>query len=226
MGAVVAVPLADAGAESQHPRPEPAPLRASAEAGSAAAEREPPAGRPAGCAADGGPGARCGGSAAGAPRRLAEPASNPSARTDVRALPQRPLGVCGGVGGVRAGALVLEPEAGPSELRCGPGARGGRRAEPEREEEQLEEQAGPALGRRSGSAERDRPEGRLRARSAPVAHGACGTAPARGAACCCWGSRAASRGLWSVMLPMAVVGSARGAAFCPGQALARRGGSA
>jgi len=71
---------------------------------------------------------------------------------------------------VRAGALVLEPEAGPSELGCGPGARGGRRAEPERKKEQLEEQAGPARRRRSGSAERDRPEGRLRARSAPGAH--------------------------------------------------------
>jgi hypothetical protein len=42
---------------------------------------------------------------------------------------------------VRAGALVLEPEPGPSELGCGPGARGGRQAEPEREEEQLEQQA-------------------------------------------------------------------------------------
>ena len=114
-----AVPLADAGTVPQRPWPAPAPLRASSEAGPASAEREPPAVRPAGCAADGGPGARCGGSAAGVPRRLAEPASNPSARTDVRALPQRPLGVCGDVGGVRAGALVLEPEAGPSERRCG-----------------------------------------------------------------------------------------------------------
>ncbi len=35
-----------------------------------------------------------------------------------------------------------------------------------------------------------------------------------------------AEGLWSVMLPMAVVGSARGAAFCPGRALARWGGSA
>ena len=109
VGAVVAMPLADAGAEPQHPRPEPAPLRASAEAGSAEAEREPPAGGPPGCAADGGQGARCGGSAAETQRRLVEPASNPSARTDVRALPQRPLGVCGGVREVRAGALVLEP---------------------------------------------------------------------------------------------------------------------
>ena len=88
-----AVPLEGADTVPQRPRPEPAPLRASAKAGSAAAEREPPAGRPAGCAADGGPGARCGGRAAGAPRRLAEPASNPSARTDVRALPQWPRGV-------------------------------------------------------------------------------------------------------------------------------------
>jgi hypothetical protein len=193
VGAVVAVPLEGAGTVPQRPRPEPAPLRASAEAGSAAAEREPPAGLPAGCAADGGPGARCGGSAAGAPRRLAEPASNPSARTDVRALPYRPLGVCGGVDGVRADALVLEPEAGPSELGCAPGARGGRRAEPKREEEQLEERAGPALWRRRESVERDRPEGRLRARSAPGAHRAAGPAPSSGAACSCWDPRAAGR---------------------------------
>ncbi len=50
---------------------------------SATAEREPPAGRPASRATAGE--ARCGSSAAGAPWRFAEPASNPSARTDVRA---------------------------------------------------------------------------------------------------------------------------------------------
>ena len=93
---------------------------------------------------------------------------------------------------MRAGALVLEPEAGPSELGCGPGARGGRRAEPEREEEQLEERAGPALKRRRESVERDRPEGRLRARSAPGAHRAAGPAPSRGAACVCWGPRSSA----------------------------------
>jgi hypothetical protein len=164
VGAVVAVPLEGADTVPQRPRPEPAPLRASAEAGSAAAEREPPAGRPTGCT-----GARCGGSAAGAPRRLAEPASNPSARTGVRVPPQRPLSVGDGVGCVCAGALVLEPEAGPSERKCGPGARGGQRAEPEREKEQLEKPAGPALRRRRESVERARPEGRLRARSAPGA---------------------------------------------------------
>jgi hypothetical protein len=43
--------------------------------------------------------------------------------------------------------MVLEPEAEPSELRGGPSACGGRRAEREREEEQLEEQAGHSGGR-------------------------------------------------------------------------------
>ena len=90
VGAVVAVPLTDAGAESQHPRPEPAPLRALAEAGSAAAEREPPASPLVGGDAGDASRARRGFRAAPVPGPVLQSASAPAARKDgwVKAAPQ------------------------------------------------------------------------------------------------------------------------------------------
>ena len=68
-------------------------------------------------------------------------------------------------------------------------------------------QCRPAPVQRSG-AERDRPEGRLRARSATAAHGAFGPAPTRGAACCAagGGGGVCARGRF---LPRTGVGAAR-----------------
>jgi hypothetical protein len=80
VGAVVAVPLADAGAVPQFPRPEPARLRAPAEAGSAAAECEPPPSQPVDGAARDASRARRGRGAAQMPRPVPQPASVPATR--------------------------------------------------------------------------------------------------------------------------------------------------
>jgi len=233
VGAVVAVPLADAGAVSQLPRPEPAPLRAPAEAGSAAAERKPPASRPSGVAAGDASRARRGRGVAQMPRPVPQPASDPAAREDggVQAAPQheqrgekrrrpeelvQPRRVQRAMlrhrqirlqpprrGGRGHGARQDESEQGQHGHGCGRGEvseehqqdwcaeeQGGRGGERLMSEPRPSSRGGlpcwPALVQRSG-AERDRPEGRLRARSATVAHGAFGPAPTRGAACCAAG---------------------------------------
>ena len=255
VGAVVAMPLADAGAEPQHPRPKPAPLRAPAEAGSAAAEREPPASQPVGVAAGNVSRARRGRCAAQMPRPVPQPASDPAAREDggVKAAPQhKQRGDKRG----RPGELVQPRRVQRAMLRHRQhrlqpprrGARGhgerqddseqgqhghGRGRGEESEEHQqdwsAEEEGGPDGERlmwpvqrpssrsdlpcrptpvqRSG-AERDRPEGRLRARSATAAHRAFGPAPTRGAACCAagGGGGVCARGRF---LPRTGVGAAR-----------------